>query len=133
MTIYFSAEKVACYPDDLRGDYELAGTWPADAEAITDEEFDRFFLNPPAPGFKLGVKAGRPAWVVDAEYAASMERSWIEGELKRVADEIDKAQDSDPTATGTEVQWRTYRIALRAWPENGNFPNKDLRPMAPDE
>lgn len=132
MEIYFSAKTAACYPEELRADYEKSGTWPDDGVIIEREEFERFFLNPAPDGYKLGVSIGRPAWIVDAEYSASLEKGWIESELKRSADQIDKAQDSDPSAIGTETDWRAYRVALRAWPQDENFPNKELRPIAPD-
>ncbi len=60
------------------------------------------------------------------------ENAWIEAELARSRDELEKAQDSDPSAVGTESEWRTYRVALRAWPQSENFPVETHRPIAPD-
>ena len=60
------------------------------------------------------------------------ERSWRDVELDRADEELNKVQDSDPKARGTVSQWRDYRKALRAWPENPDFPEKSLRPKAPD-
>jgi len=131
MSIYFSVKALACYPEEFRDDYERSGTWPDDGKVIEHEEFEKFFLNPAPEGHKLGVKNGWPAWIIDAEYTVFVEKNWIDGELKRAADEIDKAQDFDPSAIGTEADWRAYRVALRAWPETEKFPNKQYRPMAP--
>lgn len=131
MAIYFSAKSAACYPEEFRDDYEKSGTWPDDGEIIEFDEFERFFLNAAPEGYELGVINGRPAWIVDTEYAASVEKNWIEIELKKAANEIEKSQDSDPSAIGTEADWRAYRVALRAWPETEEFPDNQYRPMAP--
>lgn len=130
--IFFSPSSLACYPADMRPDYELAGTWPVDAASITQEEFQEFFLSTPAAGIKIGSANGKPAWINDEGYISALELGWVQNELARAELEINKAQDSDPTATGTEADWRAYRVALRAWPQAADFPNKSSRPIAPD-
>lgn len=60
------------------------------------------------------------------------ERGWRNFELDRADIELNKVQDSDPKSIGTVADWRTYRKALRAWPEHKDFPNKDKRPVSPD-
>lgn len=76
------------------------------------------------------VSVSQPAPTVDIEQFA--ERAWRNKELVRSDIELNKVQDSDPKVKGTVSQWRDYRKALRAWPENTDFPNKDKRPLAPD-
>lgn len=68
----------------------------------------------------------------DLEDAELMEALWVKSEISRVREGLEKVQDSDPNAKGSVSEWRSYRKALRAWPENINFPNKEFRPKAPD-
>jgi hypothetical protein len=74
-------------------------------------------------------------WVLDVEldleFKTLRERTWIESELREAGREIEKHQDADSTAIGTEADWRKYRIELRAWPDNGAFPDADKRPQPP--
>jgi hypothetical protein len=62
---------------------------------------------------------------------AVVERNWRDSELINADIELNKVQDSDPKATGTVSDWRTYRKALRAWPEDKNFPKQEFRPKSP--
>lgn len=55
-------------------------------------------------------------------------RLWRDGELYRADVELNKVQDG--MGVGTVGQWRAYRVALRTWPETGDFPS--VRPTAPD-
>lgn len=57
-------------------------------------------------------------------------RNWRNRELARSDIELLKVQDG--VGTGTVSAWRGYRIALRNWPENPNFPDSTKRPVAPD-
>lgn len=59
-----------------------------------------------------------------------IERRWRDSELKRADVELLKAEDDD--GVGTPKEWRAYRKALRAWPENKDFPKMKFRPKAPD-
>lgn len=61
-----------------------------------------------------------------------VELSWLDVELIRAGNELDKVQDSDPKSVGSVFDWRNYRKALRAWPEHKDFPDKNFRPKAPD-
>lgn len=58
------------------------------------------------------------------------ERAWRDAELKRADTILNKIQDG-MTGYGTVGQWRAYRVELRNWPANDNFPNNELRPEAP--
>jgi len=59
-------------------------------------------------------------------------RHWVETEQARITEELNKVQDSDPKATGTVSEWRTYRKSLRAWYEQPSFPDEQTKPIAPD-
>lgn len=61
-----------------------------------------------------------------------VEMSWLDVELIRAGNELDKVQDSDPKSVGSVSDWRSYRKALRSWPEHKDFPSKDFRPISPD-
>jgi hypothetical protein len=61
--------------------------------------------------------------------AIDAERVWRNSELARADIELNKVQDGAP---GTVGEWRSYRNALRGWPEDKNFPDSEQRPTAPD-
>lgn len=58
------------------------------------------------------------------------ERLWRNSELQRSDIETFKAEDI-AGAFDAET-WRSYRVALRAWPESVDFPDSTKRPIAPD-
>lgn len=60
---------------------------------------------------------------------AQDERYWRDSELARSDIELFKIQDG---ASGTEGEWRDYRVALRDLPEHEQFPLLTARPAAPD-
>lgn len=62
MAYHFSPAKNAFYTDDLRKDYDAAGSWPADAVATTDAVWQAFVQTAPA-GMVRGAVNGAPAWV----------------------------------------------------------------------
>jgi len=66
-----------------------------------------------------------------ADQMSLMERVWRDGELLLADIELNKIQDGETDARIAESQWREYRKALRAWPANKDFPNKDKRPLSP--
>lgn len=84
-----------------------------------------------------GVRSETGEWVgvwKDAgpgpEELTAVERLWRDSELTRADIELNKVQDG--MGVGTVTAWRTYRVALRAWPEHDNFPAESYRPSAPD-
>lgn len=73
-------------------------------------------------------------WVDDGPAPASpdvlavLERVWRNQELDKADIEINRLEDR-----GLDSQlWRDYRVALRGWPENSNFPIAEHRPEAPE-
>lgn len=63
------------------------------------------------------------------EQASILERQWRNTELANADIEINKAVDSANYAV--EKSWRNYRLALRDWPENPDFPDATKRPARP--
>jgi len=72
-----------------------------------------------------------------ADELAAIERAWRDNQLSltdgvvtRHRDELEDGSETTLTATQyTELQ--TYRRLLRGWPESGEFPLKEHRPVAP--
>jgi len=64
-----------------------------------------------------------------ADELAATGRGWRDGELRRADIEISKAEDTVGAFDATT--WRDYRIALRDWPADPEFPDPASRPVAP--
>ncbi|WP_353613013.1 tail fiber assembly protein [Mangrovibacter phragmitis] len=63
MTTYFSATTFGFYNDAFKDTYVKAGTWPADAKEVSEEELSTY-TSTPADGKQLGADtSGSPAWV----------------------------------------------------------------------
>lgn len=132
---YFSKSANMFYAGQLRARYEASGSWPSDAVEVSEEIYQKFIQLPPE-GKKRGVtKGGKPTWVSVsraeiAEQEAAQERYWRNEELYRADKELLKSEDGD--GVGEPTAWRKYRVALRAWPANPDFPDSTKRPIAPD-
>lgn len=65
--------------------------------------------------------------------ATSKEDAWRTSELLFAADQLMAIEDDDPNRlSGTDRQWRDYRIAVRAWKEGSpDFPDQTKRPIRP--
>lgn len=70
-------------------------------------------------------------YVPPQEAITNNERAWRNAELARADNQIRMHEDGDSTASATEAEWRSYRNALRAWPQCENFPEIGFRPAAP--
>lgn len=134
MTSYFySAKENAFFPESLREQYELAGSWPDDGIKVSEDYFESFSI---APSGKMRVAGdnGLPVWV-DAPPPTQEELNAANDKklqsLRKVADsEIAWRQDAVDAdiATDEEVAdlaaWKKYRILLMRvdtsnpqWPE----------------
>lgn len=61
--IFFSKSRIAFFDDRFKGSFDKAGSWPADAVEITQEQYITY-SNPPPNGKVLGAgKVGFPSWV----------------------------------------------------------------------
>ena len=65
------------------------------------------------------------------EQASILERHWRDNELNRADIHLNKVQDG-MSGFGSVGPWRLYRVDLRNWPENPEFPKIENRPVAPD-
>lgn len=135
MKYFYSKEKDSFYPEEYKSLYLKNNTWSKDSVEVSEENFVKFSLDASPAGKKRHFQDGVFVWIDDIlteEQATYGEKLWRDYELKRCDIELNKVQDSDPKASGSVSDWRTYRKALRAWPENPNFPNKEFRPPSPD-
>lgn len=85
-------------------------------------------------GFKVALpKIEEPENPSGPMTEALTEAVWRDSEMVVVADQLLRLEDGDPKAlSGTERQWRDYRIALRSWVEGAeNFPKIAHRPQRP--
>lgn len=134
MNIYFySAKENAFFPESLREQYELAGSWPDDGVEVTEEYFESFSIAPPGKVRAAGDN-GLPVWVdvpppTQEEISAANAKKLQS--LRKVADsEISWRQDAVDAeiATDDEVTelaaWKKYRVLLMRvdtsnpeWPE----------------
>ncbi|WP_124303536.1 phage tail assembly chaperone [Pseudomonas chlororaphis] len=71
------------------------------------------------------------------EALAEVERAWRDAQLSesdgvvsRHRDEVE-ADDTTTLTSGQYTELQAYRRALRSWPESGEFPLIDHRPIAP--
>lgn len=106
MTIYTNGEFFQEFPVPVGAEWRAA----------TQEEIDEF--------------AAR----MELDRMADTEAEWVVGEMQKIADQLLRIEDADPTALpGSAQQWREYRIALRAWkPGADGFPYVAGRPQRPE-
>jgi len=88
-------------------------------------------LEQESKGAVITIVEGVPTTTFPPQESHSEERSWRNSELNVADIELNKVQDGDTKAVGAVSQWREYRKALRAWPEQKDFPSKDFRPKPP--
>ncbi len=55
------------------------------------------------------------------------EQAWVKGEMEFADEEIRALEDGE--GIGIEQDWRTYRVALRAWPNHPSYPDSVSRPF----
>lgn len=63
----------------------------------------------------------------EREIAIIREAAWVKEELEFADHEIRAIEDGD--GVGNELDWRTYRVALRAWPDATGYPEIHNRPF----
>lgn len=126
MKVFYSPSSNGFYHEGLQKDF------PLDKIELTQERYN-YLMGGISLGQIIVVKEGvltlaeRPP----LDSSPQLEHLWIDSEMHRIREEIEKVQDTDPGAVGTVSAWRTYRKALRVWCEDINFPNKAFRPTSP--
>ncbi|WP_193139545.1 tail fiber assembly protein [Enterobacter asburiae] len=63
MNYAYSASKNAFYSYEWKGEYDAAGTWPADAVDVSDDVWKEFSSEPPAGKVRASDSSGMPVWV----------------------------------------------------------------------
>lgn len=125
------------YPDDIGYQQEDI---PGDVIDVPPEDVEAAMNR--RPGELLVVKDGRlvvlPAPEVDlVEHAVVLERFWRTQQLAQtdalVTRHRDELEDGAQTTLSAEqyTELQGYRRALRGWPESGEFPLSEHRPVAP--
>lgn len=126
MTSYYSPSENAFYESSINTNI------PEDVLEITTSRKKELFVG---QSKGLSIVPGEDGYPVNEGCAVDIDRNleivWRNSELFRADIELLKVQDSDPKAIGTVSQWRDYRKALRTWPENPDFPDKQKRPVSP--
>ncbi|MBY4641646.1 hypothetical protein K6L44_16990, partial [Gluconacetobacter entanii] len=97
---YFSASTNAFYLASLRAQYATAGTWPADAVAVTDDTFATYGIATPPAGQARGVASdGTPTWIAAPTPAVPL-----------------KTQASNALAQAQQTVWAEYGSLGQAVP-----------------
>lgn len=129
--MFYSKTTGGFYTAEVHGD-----KIPADSVEITIEEAQSLRAMEAEGKRIVANENGYPIivdWQPSTDDLAYFERSWRNSELVRADNEIRRHQDADKSATATEQAWRDYRVNLRSWPENPDFPNISSRPAAPTD
>lgn len=136
MTIYYSSNPRGFYDSGLCGD-----NIPEGAKEIT-EELCRALLDGMEQGKTLSEDSeGNPVLIepppLTPEEVAALERNWRDAKLAATDGDVTRHRDEVEEGLATTLtaeQYRdlqAYRRQLREWPESGEFPLMDHRPIAP--
>lgn len=136
MTIYYSSNPRGFYDDRLHGE-----NIPEGAKEITSERHQEL-LEGQSQGKIIREDAdGYPVLIepppLTPEEVAAIERNWRDGALVATDGVITRHRDERDmgrSTTLTDEQFAGllgYRQALRDWPQGGEFPLVDHRPIAP--
>lgn len=120
--IFFSAEKLAFYPESLKFDYEAGTGWPDDAVSITQADWVKYISEPPQGQVLGATDEGNPAWVdippqsyadlvaqADAQKAA--QRAQADSVIAPLQDAVDLGI-ATPEEVSLLTEWKTYRVRL---------------------
>lgn len=132
MEVMFSPSKKCFYLTSEKTSYVASNNWPEDLVAATRTEFENYGLGEAPDGKVRSYSSGSFFWEDKYVDKSSLELQWINDELTRIRDELEKVQDSDTTAIGNVTDWRNYRKLVRSWGQHTDFPNSSHRPTAPD-
>lgn len=116
-------------------------TIPEGAKELTHERYaeltapraDSKLVYPDADGYPVLSDPPPPS----PEEAATIERTWRDAQLTATDGVVTRHRDELEEGAGTTLtvekyaELQVYRRQLRDWPENGEFPLIDHRPIAP--
>jgi len=122
MTIFFSSANMGFYDDTMKEDYNLAGTWPADANPVSDRYYEYLqkglsggktiakneynqpiLVDPPAPTKEMLIAEAA------ARKSSLMTESTKAIDTLKDAVELGKATKEEEALL---LAWREYRILL---------------------
>ena len=136
MTLYYSSNPRGFYDDRLHGE-----NIPEGAKQITSERHHEL-LEGQSQGKIIREDAGgypvliEPPPLTPGEVAV-IERNWRDAKLAATDGDVTRHRDEVEEGLATTLtaeQYRdlqAYRRRLREWPESGEFPLVDHRPIAP--
>ncbi|MFY3049320.1 tail fiber assembly protein [Achromobacter xylosoxidans] len=143
MNVLFSPSLNSFYPEDMREDYEQAGTLPPDVVSVPYAVFAEFSLDAAPEGKTRAVGGdGLPVWAALPEptneqliasadarknellYLAAMRMAPLED-----ASELDLATDDEVESLR---QWKAYRIALSRISTQPGYPASIQWPEPPN-
>ena len=136
MTIYYSSNPRGFYFDHMHGD-----NIPEGAKEITSEQHQTL-IDGQSQGKIIREDAdGYPVLIepppLTPEEVAAIERNWRDAKLAATDGDVTRHRDEVEEGLATTLtaeQYRdlqAYRRRLREWPESGEFPLVDHRPVAP--
>jgi hypothetical protein len=136
MTLYYSSNPRGFYDDRLFGE-----NIPEGAKQITSERHHEL-LEGQSQGKIIREDAdGYPVLIelppLTSEEVAAIERNWRDAKLAATDGDVTRHRDEVEEGLATTLtaeQYRdlqAYRRRLREWPESGEFPLVDHRPIAP--
>ncbi|PQL99168.1 phage tail assembly chaperone [Pseudomonas aeruginosa] len=137
----FSPSRVAFYAVSMREDYLASGSWPDDGVLVSEAVHTRIMDEQSAGRIICTGADGQPMTKEppppSVEALAAIERNWRDRQLDTtdalVARHRDELEVGSTTLSAVQYQaLQAYRRQLRDWPETGEFPLAEHRPVAPD-
>lgn len=132
--IYFSKKDKSFYSDELRSDYQLAGTWPDDAELLSERWYNHLIEGQSSGKIITQNSYGQP--ILSNPTSPTKEQVELEAGIKKtalmkeVSESISPLQDALDLGMATEEEkarlssLKKYRVLLNrvdvsdpVWPE----------------
>lgn len=136
MTIYYSGNPRGFYDDRLHGENIPEGAKEITSEqhqALLDGQSQGKIIREDADGYPVLIE---PPPLTPEEVAA-IERNWRDAKLAATDGDVTRHRDEVEEGSATTLSaeqytaLQAYRRRLREWPESGEFPLVDHRPIAP--
>lgn len=141
MAKFYSKKTGGFYADELRAEYEAAGSWPIDAIELSDDHYSAMLKANSAGARIVTGDDGKPVALFPSDVEVSDSkakaiRAQIADLLKSTDGIMARHRDEKDFATETTLSdaqikaLAEYRQALRDLPESPGFPNRSL-PIPP--
>lgn len=109
------------YPEELKGEYIKAGTFPDDSILVSSDVFSEYSQNTP-DGKMRGVKRGKPAWVelppptqIEITTIARQKKSELSQEAESRIVQLErkvKLEMANEVEAGLLKAWEIYTVKL---------------------